>query len=262
MERSAGSRHAKAEAAPDDYPSARAAIGLVDRRSLIRELVASFLRECMPEFAICQADTVDELDARGSFAFAAFVIFQSSLYMEVGKSFSGFAHVRQTFPSAPIVVVSDFGRYDLVSEAFRCGARGFIPTVTSVAIFEQALRTVLAGGEYVPASVLENSPSGGGEWPPPHGGAHFTPRQREVLSLLREGLPNKMIAYRLDMRESTVKVHLRQIMRKMNATNRTQVVASLTSSEGEAAVGPGSFPACESPTGPDAGIRALQTGSA
>jgi DNA-binding NarL/FixJ family response regulator len=261
MERGAGSQHAEAKLASADYPSSKAAIVLVDRRALIRELVASFLRERMPEFAIFQADSVEELGGQRDFAFAAFVVFQSSLFTEVGKSFSGLAHLRQAFPTAPLIVVSDFGRYDLVSEAFRCGARGFIPTVTSVAIFEQALRTVLAGGEYVPASVLENSSSGGAERSTPHGGPRFTPRQQEVLGLLREGLPNKMIAFRLDMRESTVKVHLRQIMRKMNATNRTQVVASLTSSEGEAAAG-GDVVGCERPNGPHAAARLLQTTTA
>ena len=238
MERSAGPEHPKAETSPQlvEVSSAKLAIALVDKRSLIRELVASFLRERMPDFVIRHAGSIGELDAQRNVAFAAVVVFQSSLFTEVGRSFSSLSHVRQAFPKTPIIVVSDFGRYDLVSEAFRCGARGFIPTVTSISIFEHALRTVLAGGEYVPASVLENSTAhAGGMEPLSDRGSRFTPRQQEVLSLLREGLPNKMIAYRLDMRESTVKVHLRQIMRKMNATNRTQVVAALTGSESEAA---------------------------
>jgi DNA-binding NarL/FixJ family response regulator len=45
-----------------------------------------------------------------------------------------------------------------------------------------------------------------------------------VLELLKEGKQNKIIAYKLGMCESTVKVHIRQIMRKLKATNRTQVV--------------------------------------
>lgn len=263
MERSAGTERRAPEASPPpvDYPSPKLAIALVDRRSLIRELVASFLREKMPDFVIRHAASVDELEGRPDVTFAAFVIFQSSIIAEVGRSFSGLDHVRKAFPMTPIVVVSDFGRYDLVSEAFRCGAKGFIPTVTSISIFEHALRTVLAGGEYVPASVLEHATMHGGgvERPIDVGGLRFTPRQQEVLTLLRDGLPNKMIAYRLDMRESTVKVHLRQIMRKMNATNRTQVVASLTSSEGDPTGAPGDAAGDERATGARASARALQT---
>jgi DNA-binding NarL/FixJ family response regulator len=52
----------------------------------------------------------------------------------------------------------------------------------------------------------------------------FSPRQSQVLEGLRQGKQNKIIAYELGMCESTVKVHLRHIMRKLNARNRTQVV--------------------------------------
>jgi DNA-binding NarL/FixJ family response regulator len=48
-------------------------------------------------------------------------------------------------------------------------------------------------------------------------------RQQEVLSFLRRGISNKLIARELNMTEATVKVHVRQIMRKLGAANRTQV---------------------------------------
>jgi DNA-binding NarL/FixJ family response regulator len=51
----------------------------------------------------------------------------------------------------------------------------------------------------------------------------FTTRQAAVIEALRRGKPNKIIAYELKMRESTVKVHVRNIMKKLKATNRTQV---------------------------------------
>ena len=57
----------------------------------------------------------------------------------------------------------------------------------------------------------------------------LSPRQVLVARALRKGTPNKMIAYDLNMCESTVKVHVRHIMRKLKAKNRTQV-AFLTNS--------------------------------
>ncbi len=54
--------------------------------------------------------------------------------------------------------------------------------------------------------------------------AGLTSRQVAVLAHLRQGKPNKIIAHDLRMSESTVKVHIRNIMRKMGATNRTQAV--------------------------------------
>jgi DNA-binding NarL/FixJ family response regulator len=207
-------------------------IALIDQRALVRELVGSFLRERMPEFVVHQAASLAEIESRRSFAYRIFVIFQPAASAELAKTYIQVARLRQVFPSAPVIVVSDFARSDLVCEAFRCGASGFIPTLTSVTIFAQAIRTVLAGGEYVPASVLEGSGPAAGLAGGRPLGRKFTPRQQQVLGLLREGLPNKVIAYRLDMRESTVKVHLRQIMRKMNATNRTQVVAAFNDGRG------------------------------
>jgi DNA-binding NarL/FixJ family response regulator len=52
-------------------------------------------------------------------------------------------------------------------------------------------------------------------------GRDLTPRELSVIDLLREGKPNKLIAARLEMQESTVKVHVRSILKKLNATNRT-----------------------------------------
>jgi DNA-binding NarL/FixJ family response regulator len=50
----------------------------------------------------------------------------------------------------------------------------------------------------------------------------LTPSEQRVLELLREGKPNKVIARELDIEETTVKVHVRRIMKKLNAANRTQ----------------------------------------
>ncbi len=61
----------------------------------------------------------------------------------------------------------------------------------------------------------------------------MTGRQREVLDLLKNGEPNKVIARRLSMSEATVKVHVRQIMRKLGASNRTQAAVYATSLVGQ-----------------------------
>ena len=69
------------------------------------------------------------------------------------------------------------------------------------------------------------------------GGGFFTERQAAVVEKLSQGKPNKIIAYELDMQESTVKVHIRNIMRKLKATNRTEVAflyQSMTGARGRA----------------------------
>lgn len=51
----------------------------------------------------------------------------------------------------------------------------------------------------------------------------FTPRELEIVLLVRAGKPNKLIAHALGIAESTVKVHIRNLMRKTRTTNRVQV---------------------------------------
>ena len=95
------------------------------------------------------------------------------------------------------------------------GVRGYIPVSLPLEVAIEAIRLVEAGGVFVPASSLM-APSEG-----LHG--HFTGRQAAVVEALCQGKANKRIAHELNMCESTVKVHVRNIMKKLHAKNRTEV---------------------------------------
>ena len=89
-----------------------------------------------------------------------------------------------------------------------------------------AIKFVVAGGVFVPASSLLNSAQvKGANTAAAKGQTNplFTARQASIVEALRQGKANKVIAYELNMCESTVKVHVRKIMRKLKASNRTQV---------------------------------------
>jgi DNA-binding NarL/FixJ family response regulator len=92
----------------------------------------------------------------------------------------------------------------------------------------KALHLIAAGGIFIPNSILLQILKEQGSDENEYSDtakllelADFTPRQLEVLRLLWKGKSNKIIAYELKMQESTVKVHVRDIMRKLKATNRT-----------------------------------------
>jgi len=126
----------------------------------------------------------------------------------------------------PVIIVADDDEPATVRKALDWGAKGYVPSDISLEVAIEAMRLVLAGGTYVPASALiasldkvKNTEDAPGHSPY----AMFTDRQYAVIEKLREGKANKIIAYELNMRESTVKVHIRNIMRKLRATNRTQV---------------------------------------
>jgi DNA-binding NarL/FixJ family response regulator len=140
------------------------------------------------------------------------------------------ALLNEAVPNASIIVICDRDDSHHVGNALRQGIRGYIPTTLTSQILMGALRLVQAGGTFVPAGALTEALSHqpiAFEAAKPEVVAALdrcglTPRQREVLNLLRQGKPNKIIAHELAMRESTVKVHVRQIMRKMRVSNRTE----------------------------------------
>ena len=136
--------------------------------------------------------------------------------------------LRERFGEVPVVVLSDAREAMQIGSIRRVldsGARGFVPTITTeVPAVLSAIRFVKDGGTFVPIDLMLSKrvpqlTADGDERD-----NRLTPRQKTVLSHLRLGKQNKIIAYELGMTESTVKVHIRNIMRKMGATNRTQAV--------------------------------------
>lgn len=138
----------------------------------------------------------------------------------------------------PMVIFSDRDDPEQIVAAFRAGAAGFIPSTMDPPVALEALKFILRGGAYFPPAALLRCQVAQEEaepldpTPPQRPGkspakeraqpSNLTGRQQQVAALLRKGLPNKLIARELAMTEATVKVHVRQIMRKLGATNRTQ----------------------------------------
>lgn len=140
------------------------------------------------------------------------------------------ALLRQGAADLPIVVIGDGSDPAGVDEMVaNFNLRSYLPTTGSMALASAALHVVMAGGCYyppLPACTQANSvPSGmaklkseshADEAP------HLTPREHMVFELLAHGMPNKIIAYRLDLSISTVKIHVHHIIRKLKVHNRTE----------------------------------------
>jgi DNA-binding NarL/FixJ family response regulator len=133
-------------------------------------------------------------------------------------------------PAVPLVLLSDREELVDVARALASGIRAYIPTSMAAGIVIEVLNLVLAGGTFVPAHILRSAlPCPGGQTvdapasTEAEPAVNLTPRQRQVLQLISHGKQNKVIAHALHMEEGTVKVHLREIMRKLKAQNRTQV---------------------------------------
>jgi DNA-binding NarL/FixJ family response regulator len=133
----------------------------------------------------------------------------------------------EKLPHLPLVILSDCDKGCHIREAFRHGISGYIPTMLSPSVVVQALRLIMAGGTFIPPNIFLPDAEGGSIEEKSSNVIRLTnkegltPRQVEVLRLLRQGKSNKSIAYELQMQESTVKVHIREIMRRLKVTNRT-----------------------------------------
>ena len=172
---------------------------------------------------------------------------------------------RAAYPAVPVVVVSASDRASDVIRAIDSGAMGFVPKRSSHGELHEALRMVMTGSMYVPPSMLgldfsravhvgdtapgvmqvnedsgglsmvaSSAPLGPTARPEPHQkvptleDVGLTPRQGEVLSLLLQGLPNKLIARQLNLSVETVKDHVAAVLRALGVSSRTQAVLAVS----------------------------------
>ena len=154
--------------------------------------------------------------------------------------------LRALAPDVPLMILSDSESREEIISTSKVSAQGFLYVGANAELAAHVFSFILNGGHFPSATLPEQTgPSqrypvidgipispcvmGGGsgaEKDSEDAGPRnrsLTARQKAVLELLRRGDTNKVIARRLGMREGTVKVHVRQIMRKFGVTNRTQV---------------------------------------
>jgi DNA-binding NarL/FixJ family response regulator len=124
-----------------------------------------------------------------------------------------------------VVVLSASEQPDTVMRALDAGAMGFIPKTSSNQVLLGALRLVLSGGVYLPAEVLRRSPIQASA--ASYRDLGLTQRQAQVLALMVQGKPNKIICRELALAEGTVKIHVTAILKALDVTNRTQAVIAV-----------------------------------
>jgi DNA-binding NarL/FixJ family response regulator len=203
-------------------------IALIDPKPLTRQSMRDVLTEAFPESAMVAVSTCEELleiDGRQIGKLNLVVIYIRNEGLTNTWVQSALELLRVRLPEASAVVLSDRDGVDEVNRALTHGVRGYIPTSVECEIAVAALRLISAGGTFVPADALRSTAAKPDQ---PEGkrqrrsdGLDLTTRELSVIDLLRKGKPNRVIAAQLDIQESTVKVHVRNILKKLNAANRT-----------------------------------------
>jgi DNA-binding NarL/FixJ family response regulator len=191
---------------------------LADDHALFREGVKQLLARLHPRAQVMEAANGAEV-LHAARAQQDFDLVLLDLAMPGVDGFSGLAAFRAHAPSTPVVVLSASEDAADVRAALDGGASGFIPKSSASEVILGALRLVLAGGVYVPPMLL-----GGLAQATKADLDALTPRQREVLALLAQGLSNKKIGDTLGLSEATVKQHVSAILKTLNVGNRMQAV--------------------------------------
>lgn len=201
-----------------------------DDHSIFRAGLKPLLDRLEPGVTVLEADSFGsalELVA----ANADLDLILLDLLMPGMDAFEGLAALRERVPDVPVVVVSMIEDRKDVLRAIDLGALGYVPKTAPPEELLEALRRVLAGDVYLPPSVLTRPPAEAGPRAvsartgvgSPEQLSVLTPRQREVVGLLGQGMTNAQIASELGLSESTVRLHVSTILDRLNLNNRTQV---------------------------------------
>jgi len=202
-------------------------IGLVDEHAFTRECITRSLKELDHSLDTVSFTTYEEClrSTRELDIIICHLHKSIDSYGDSDTVFDVLTSLKELQKIAPVVILSAVDSPNLIVDAFETGVRGYILTeTTTLELGIEIIRLVRAGGTFVPpSSLFLQRINRKGATPRATSDQQFTPRQMAVLDHLKLGKANKIIAYELAMSESTVKVHIRNIMKKMKATNRTEV---------------------------------------
>src|SRR5262249_12973690 len=206
-------------------PDARRRVVIIDRRSLYRECLTRSLVARRVNWVVVSASNVAEWRKKASTHDPDPAV----ILLSAGKNGAvdleeELALLYDTERLPPVALRYEPEDLEKIIAAFGQEVRGYIPSDAPVDVVIHALDLIGLGSAFVPASSLPSFR----EMLPGHDisnacGYKLTSREHAVLAPLRQGRSNKCIAHELDMSESTVKVHVRNIMRKLKARNRTEV---------------------------------------
>ncbi len=193
---------------------------LADDHDLVREALKHFVERAAAGACVLTAANLDQAIAiaRDTPDLDIAVL---DLNMPGMGGAGGLARFKTEHPALPVVLLSGMASRADIDQAMRHGASGYFPKTLSGRALMSAIELILAGERFVPVAAMETA-GPGAAGPPPA----LSKREADVLRGLVLGRSNKEIARALDLREVTVKLHLRGVFRKLAVRNRTQAVTT------------------------------------
>lgn len=199
----------------------RVRLALVDDHLLVRQGLKALLEIEGDAEVVGQAGTQQEAIALFGSVACDFILMD--LHLPDSDGFSCLQAARRLKPDTPVLMLTMETDGRIVEGALRAGARGFLPKTAGVDEIRQAMDAVARGGVYLHPQVarfLNQSRSAADAVQ----AEALTQRERDVLGCVTRGLKNAQIAQELFLGESTVKTHLRSLLRKTGASTRSELV--------------------------------------
>ncbi|MBE6467586.1 MAG: response regulator transcription factor [Alphaproteobacteria bacterium] len=192
---------------------------IIDDHSLYRDGLKFNLANIVPEAQILDAENLTQAIEQLKQNSDVNLVLADWDMPEI-KWQDGLKHIKEATKNSQIGVIASSGENSDIKKILNMGLCCFLPKNIDTKVLNSALGLVLNGGSYFPPSLLKQQADDF----LPKTSKHLTNRQMEVLKYLAQGLSNKQIAYKMNVSEATVKLHINALLRAVGATNRTQAV--------------------------------------
>ena len=199
------------------HASSKIRILIVDDHSMVRMGMAGLI--AMEEDMEVVAEAEDIHEAVEAFSNHRPDVTLMDVRMPGGSGLQALARIREISPSARVVILSTFDLEEPILAAHAAGACGYLIKSVKCDELLVAIRQVHSGGHCFPPALQAHIAARAKTKP-------LTPREVEILDLLRRGFSNKEISRLLDISESTAKFHVKAIFVKLEVTDRAEAVAA------------------------------------
>lgn len=204
-------------------------LDMIDERTLDRECLSQSLVSHGLDMTIVLFNSIEAWMSKHTEASTGVLLNVGSRDCTEPRIESNIRMLVSRFPDLPVIILSDNHDLRQVLTVLDLGVRGFIPSAVGISVCVKAISLALSGGVFISTESLPELRRlmSAADQQERKRAEIFTCREEDVIAMLKLGKANKIIAYELELRESTVKVHIRNIMKKLKVRNRTEVIFKL-----------------------------------